>query len=333
MSPSRGRQALPPRVHDTAAEIMDRAVPVVEREARVSDIRRKLLKQRFDTAEIVVVVDEDGAYAGAAAIGDVLATDGQSRVSELLHKDWPAVHPQWSQEHAAQAAVTAGVSCLPVISDKRRPLGCIPAARLLSVLGREHREDVHRLVGMLREREGARHALEDPPLRRVSQRLPWLLVGLVLSTAGTALMASYEEALQANIAIAFFIPSLVYLTDAIGTQTEAIAVRGLSLRRRWSLASILSSEIVTGTMIGMVLGALAFLGVLAVFRDLALAESVGIAMIIASAIASAIGLMLPWALSRLGIDPAFGSGPVATIVQDTLTILVYFLVTAHLMSG
>ena len=198
------------------------------------------------------------------------------------------------------------------------------------MLGREHREDVHRLVGMLREREDARHALEDPPLRRVAHRLPWLLAGLVLSTGGAALMANYEDALRANIALTFFIPSLVYLTDAIGTQTEAIAVRGLSHRKSWSLAPILAGEVLTGTIIGLVLGLLAFVCVLLVFHDVRLAQGVGLSMVIASAIASGIGLLLPWTLSRFGADPAFGSGPVATIIQDTLTILVYFLVMSRL---
>jgi magnesium transporter len=34
--------------------------------------------------------------------------------------------------------------------------------------------------------------------------------------------------------------------------------------------------------------------------------------------------MLPWALARLGTDPAYGSGPLATILQDMLTLLIYF---------
>jgi magnesium transporter len=33
----------------------------------------------------------------------------------------------------------------------------------------------------------------------------------------------------------------------------------------------------------------------------------------------------------LAIDPAFGSGPVATIVQDVLTIIIYFLVVTALV--
>jgi magnesium transporter len=40
---------------------------------------------------------------------------------------------------------------------------------------------------------------------------------------------------------------------------------------------------------------------------------------------------LPWLLTRLGRDPAFGSGPIATIVQDVLSLAVYFLIAQALL--
>ncbi len=319
------------RARDRAADIMVQSIPIFSLSDRATEIRRELCAKHFELVELAVFTDVNGKYAGAAGIGAVLSADDGRPAYEFMRKDWPAVPHGMDQEHAVQAAVAAGVSSLPVIADDGEPLGCIPASKLLKVLGREHREDVHRLVGMLREREGARHALEDPPLRRVGLRLPWLLVGLVLSAGGAALMAGFEHALKANIALAFFIPSLVYLTDAIGTQTEAIAVRALSIHRPWPLGAILSSEVLTGSIIGIVLGILAFLGVAVVFGDVRLGLGVGLSMAFAGTLASAIGLMLPWSLSRLGIDPAFGSGPVATIIQDTLTILVYFLVMSALL--
>ena len=78
------------------------------------------------------------------------------------------------------------------------------------------------MAGIMRDKAGARHALEDPPLRRVASRLPWLLAGLALSSVATAVMVRFETALQSNVMIAFFIPGLVYLTDAIGTRLRQL---------------------------------------------------------------------------------------------------------------
>ena len=132
--------------------------------------------------------------------------------------------------------------------------------------------------------------------------------------------------------IAFFIPALVYLTDAIGTQTEAIAVRGLSVRRK-PLARILLLEFVTGGMIGSALALVAFLGIWFAFGSILLGLGVAVSLLLAGSLASTIGLALPWALSKVRIDPAFGTGPVATITQDVLTIVVYFTVMTALLGG
>jgi magnesium transporter len=79
-------------------------------------------------------------------------------------------------------------------------------------------------------------------------------------------------------------------------------------------------------LIGVALGVIAFPPILLVFGDARLAAAVSISIFVAGSIAAAIGIGLPWLLARRGIDPAYGSGPVATVIQDILTILVYFAV-------
>lgn len=43
-----------------------------------------------------------------------------------------------------------------------------------------------------------------------------------------------------------------------------------------------------------------------------------------STVAATIAFLLPWTRSRLHADPAYGSGPLASIIQDVLTLLIYF---------
>jgi magnesium transporter len=64
------------------------------------------------------------------------------------------------------------------------------------------------------------------------------------------------------------------------------------------------------------------------FGSAALATTVAIALVVASSVATTIGFLLPWLFARLGYDPAMGSGPVATVVQDVLSLLIYFLLAA-----
>jgi magnesium transporter len=45
-----------------------------------------------------------------------------------------------------------------------------------------------------------------------------------------------------------------------------------------------------------------------------------------------VATLLPYLLSRLGRDPAFGSGPLATVIQDLLSIAAYFAIAVVLLA-
>lgn len=317
--------------NESAAHLAIRNVPRLAGTLTAAEARAQLIGKAYDAVDAVLVVDGGDRYAGAASLKDVLAASDATPLASLIVKDWPVVRPEIDQEHAATLAHNHRVSAIPVVAEDGNTLGLIPALALLETLAQEHQEDVHRLAGILKMGAKDRHALDDPPLTRAGRRLPWLLVGLALSTGATLLMAGFEDALQANIVISFFIPALVYLADAVGTQTEAVVVRGLSLEMR-PLGPLLLGEFATGILIGLPLALLAFLGIWISFQDISLAAGVAIALFAASSFASVLGLLLPWLLARAGVDPAFGSGPVATILQDVLTIAVYFVVMTTVIS-
>jgi magnesium transporter len=49
------------------------------------------------------------------------------------------------------------------------------------------------------------------------------------------------------------------------------------------------------------------------------------------ATASAVALTLPWPFNRLGLDPAFGSGPLATVIQDLLSVVIYLVIATAIL--
>jgi magnesium transporter len=254
-----------------------------------------------------------------------VALESGAPIDQAVERDFPRVRPNTDQERAASLALHHGVDALPVVDAEGCALGVMPSQALLQVLRREHVEDLHVLAGIQRETAQARHAIEDPPLRRMRHRLPWLLVGLAGSALVTATMAGFESTLSRQLAVAFFVPAIVYLADAIGTQSEAIAVRGLSLTRA-GIGHLLAGEARTGMLIGACLGLASFVPIWLVFGDVRLAGAVATAIFGAGTVAAALGLLLPWWLARTGRDPAFGSGPLATVVQDIVSLVVYFAV-------
>ena len=298
-----------------------------------AEVIARLRGRRPTFVDVIHVIDHQGRLSGAVALAALLDAPPDrpmARLREVVH----AGHQDADPEHLASLAIRHGMTSVPVVGHDGRLLGVVPARQMMEVLRREHVEDLHRMAGIRREiahdSAQARNAIEAPPLSRARDRLPWLLVGLAGSVLATLLMSRFESTLQAKMSVAFFVPAIVYLADAIGTQTEAIAVRGLSLSHA-PMRSLVWGELRTGLLIGVALALLAWPAVWFAFGDARLAVTVAVALTAAGAMATTIGLLFPWLLARLGKDPALGSGPVATIVQDVLSLAIYLGVATLLL--
>jgi magnesium transporter len=315
---------------ETAGQLLVARVPHAAPDDRAGATLSRVQGHPFDYAGAVYLVAPDGTFAGVVPMTRLLAAKSETPLRELHVAAVPTVHAGTDQERVATLAIHHGLPAVPVLDRAGALLGVVPPEVLLEVLRHEHVEDLHRLAGIRHETTRARTAIEAPPLRRARDRLPWLLAGLAGSVLATAVMASFEEALRAQVAIAFFVPAIVYLADAVGTQTEAVAVRGISLSHA-PLARLVWGEVRTGALIGSTLGALAFLGIWTWLGDARLAAAVALSLLVASAVATTIGFAFPYALARTGRDPAYGSGPIATIIQDVFSLLVYFTIVAILV--
>ncbi|HSE02493.1 MAG TPA: magnesium transporter [Burkholderiales bacterium] len=311
--------------HETVGAHLVSSVARGRGDETAAEALRRLAAEKPASLELVCVVDDAGRVLGAFPGRRLLTLADSVTLREAMDPAFPRVGVDADQENAASLALHHGVDALPVVDREGRLAGVMPTQALMQVLRREHVEDLHRLAGIRRETVKARHAIEDPPMRRARHRLPWLIVGLAGGAVATAAMAGFEATLERMVAVAFFVPGLVYIADAIGTQSEAIAVRGLSLTRA-GIGHLLAGELRTGMLIGAALGVIAYLPILLVFGDVRLAAAVSTSIFIAGSVAAAIGIGLPWLLARRGIDPAYGSGPVATVIQDILTIVVYFAI-------
>jgi magnesium transporter len=287
-------------------------VPTAAPHERAAAVRARIAAGTFDSIDRVWILD-DGVLSGVVAIGELLRAEASAPVGDLAAPPPAGVDVGVDQEHLAHHAITADLDLVPVTRDGRF-VGVVPARTLLGVLQREHTEDLHRLAGI----SPARGAIA----RTALHRLPWLAVGLAGSLGASLILAGFEEMLRRNVAVAFFVPAIVYVADAVGTQTEALVVRRLAIGGAVRTGEALR-ELGAGGLLGVVLGALAGPAVWAMWGNAHLGLAVGIAVLVACSAAAGIGLALPWALARAGRDPALGSGPLATVIQDALSIVVY----------
>lgn len=309
---------------ETAAHYLVAAVPRARPEQTAGQVLQALAERTYECVDCLCVVDGEDRLVGVLPLAALFGAPRDRPLENQIPPRCPRVLPDVDQERVASVALHHGLNAVPVVDHSGHLLGVVPSGALLHILRREHVEDLHRLSGIGRETHRAREAIESPPLRRARHRLPWLLVGLAGSMVATLMVAGFEDALASNLAVAFFIPGLVYLADAIGTQSEAVAVRGLSLSHA-GIGQLIGGEMRTGLLVGATLAAIALPLTWLAFGDARLALAVAVALVCAGAVATSIGLLLPWLLGKLGSDPAYGSGPLATIAQDLLTLLIYFM--------
>lgn len=305
-------------------------VPTARPDQRIEEVRTLLTGgTRFESADDVAVLD-GGRLVGLVRIEDALGAATGTVVSAVMDPDPPVVAPGADQERVAWKAVHHGESSLAVVDADGYLVGLVPPWRMLAVLLEEHDEDMARLSGYLAGSRTARTTAEEPVRRRFWHRLPWLLLGLAASLLAAVIVAGFEDAIRAEVTLAYFLPGVVYIADAVGTQTETLIVRGLSVGV--SVRSIVRREVLTGLAIGVCL-ALAFVPFgLLLAGEVDVALSVAVSLFAACSVATAVAMVLPSLLSRLGADPAFGSGPLATVVQDLLSILIYFAVASVLVT-
>lgn len=324
--PSEGETHL---TFETAAEHATSRVPVAGPIQRVGDVRELLVGKRYESASHIVVCEGD-KFLGIVTIEDLLFASAAANVESLMDRGTPVVAPGVDQEVAAWRAVRHGESALAVVDRYGHFVGVIPPHRLVAVLLSEHEEDLSRFGGFLRTTSVARTTSEEPVPRRFRHRLPWLLLGLGGALLAADLVGSFETHLRLNVMLAFFIPGIVYLADAVGTQTETVVVRGLSLGV--PMRRMAGRELLTGVLIGMALAAVALPFVWWRWNDAGLALSVGLSVFAACSTATLAAMMLPWVFDASALDPAFGSGPLATVMQDLLSIWIYLSITTLVMS-
>jgi magnesium transporter len=324
------REAAESNSLDIARRHLVRRLATADIGQRAGAVLNSMQGRRFDFAGIVYVLAPTGQAVGQVPLTTLLAADPDCPVSELMSDLASAVSPDTDQEHAASIAIQHRQAAVPVVDSDGRLLGVLPPEALMEVLRAEHLEDLHRMAGVHRDQQMARAAIQARPLRRARERLPWLLIGLAGSALVTVVMAGFEATLQSTVAVAFFVPGIVYLADAIGTQTEAAAVRGLSLVHE-PLARLIWGELRTGLLMGVTLAAIALPVVWLAFGQVSLALAVAGALLAAGAVATTVGLLLPWLLWRSGRDPAYGSGPLATVIQDLLSIIIYLSIVSLVM--
>ena len=322
-------------VKQSVGKHLEDKVPVVLTSATIADVEKLLLEKtaKFATVNYIYIVDTENILRGVVSIKEVFRSPKTTPVITVMSKDVVSVRRHTHQERAALLAVKHNLKAIPVTDKEGHFLGVVASDAILNILNEEHIDDLMHAAGVHRFDNPAKDLVNASAFQHIKKRVPWLALGLLGGIAATAIVSRFEAVLSANVLLAAFIPAIVYMADAVGTQTQTIFIRSLVIDRGLSLSRYAWRE----TQIGLVMATLFAVAIGVV--SLAFWGSFSLALIFASsffltiALAMVVAMLLPLALDRTGIDPAVGSGPFATVVRDIMSLLVYFGVAHVLLSS
>lgn len=309
------------------ASLLVSDVPRAPATQRAGEVRKALLARTFSNAGEIVVLEGE-RLLGIVPLEALLAAEPHVPIGDLMEPSL-TVSEDADPELAAARVAQHGGRVIAVTDTQGHFKGLVPSQELIAVLFQEHEEDMARLGGSLARTSAARMASEEAIPKRLWHRLPWLAVGLAGAMLSAAIVASFEEELQKQVLLAFFVPAVVYMADAVGTQTETVVIRGMSLGV--PIGRVAAREILTGVIIGVFIAATFFTFAVLVWHDTRVAAVVSLSLLVSTSVATGVAMSLPYLLARLGLDPAFGSGPLATVIQDLLSIAAYFAIAVVLL--
>lgn len=306
----------------------------------VLEIIRRVGKNS-ETIDVIYVINEKGELLDDIRIREFILASPDKRVSELMDDRVIALNAYDDQEVANEAFKMNNRVALPVVSNSNKLLGIVTIDDILWVANEEFSEDMQKIGGTEALDEPY---LEMPLLRLLKKRVVWLVVLFLGEMLTATAMAYFEDEIAKATVLALFIPLIISSGGNSGSQAstliiQAMAVGEITVKEWWR---VMRREIISGIMLGAVLGTIGFLRILlwhsikpSVYGEhwFVIGLTVGIALVGVVLWGTLCGSMLPMILKRLGADPAVSSAPFVATLVDVTGLIIYFSVAFLILSG
>ena len=316
---------------ETAGAIMTKELISISSSSTVEEILNKLRDEAPD-AEIIYylyVVDEENKLVGVVSLRDLIIATPTVLVKDIMSTRVVSVPEDMDQEEVGHLIKKYDFLAAPVVSKQNKLLGIVTFDDVMDILEEEVTED----FGEISATKGATD-LTLSPFTAAKKRAPWIIVLMFFGLVTGGVIGQFEETLEQVVVLAAFIPMIMGSAGNIGTQSLAVAVRGLALEtiEAGGFWKMIRREFSTGFMIGMICMILITIMITVLYGDWMLAFIVGVSILCTFGISAVIGSTIPLLINKLKLDPAIASGPFITTVNDIVGLLIYFSIATSLMA-
>ncbi|WP_442590527.1 magnesium transporter [Pedobacter sp. AW31-3R] len=293
-----------------------------------------------ETIDVIYVIDEKGVLLDDIRIREILLADPEVSILALTDNRSIALNANDPQEEAINVFRMNNRVALPVTDDNDVLLGIVTVDDILWIANEEYTEDMHKI--------GGTQALDEPYLDMpifglFKRRIGWLVVLFLGEMLTATAMAHFEADIAKAVILAMFVPLIISSGGNSGSQASTLIIQAMALGEItigdwWR---VMRREIISGLMLGIVLGSIGFLRIFVwtLFSDIygphwvLLGITVGVALVGVVLWGSLAGSMLPLLLKKLGADPATSSAPFVATLVDVTGLIIYFSVAVMFLTG
>lgn len=318
---------------ESAGKLMVKNMPTVAESSTVEDVENLLSEKanEFESINYIYILDKNQKLTGVISIKELFRSPKKKRVKNLSPNKIISARAHTDQEKVVLLALKHNLKQVPVIDKNGFFLGAVSSDTILKILNAENIEDVLRSSGTIKMENAAVNIIQAGAWLHFRKRLPWLILGLAGGILAAFVVDFFEVALKKQIMLAAFIPAIVYIADAVGSQTQTIFIRSLALDENLNLKKYIFREVRVNFSLSIVLGIIAALFSFIWLKSQALSLVLGVSIMLTILTATAVALILPKILQKLRFDPAIASGPFATVLRDISSLLIYFIIASLIL--
>ena len=301
----------------------------------------KRVGKKVETMNHLYVVDEKNRLIDDLTIGSLLLADEDTLVSELTDNQFVAITTTTSKEDAVTYFEKYDRSALPIVTEAGVLVGIVTIDDILDQIEQQNTEDIQKFGGM--EALDVSYT-QTSIFEMVKKRGFWLIVLFFSEMLTASAMGHFEDEIAKAVVLALFVPLIISSGGNTGSQTATLIIRAMALQevglKDWWY--VMKKEIITGTLLGTILGAIGFLRI-GIWHSIGLIDygphwlfvgfSIGVSLILVVLWGTISGSMVPFILKRMNLDPATSSAPFVATLVDVTGLIIYFSVAGLLLAG
>lgn len=283
-----------------------------------------------DNISTIFVEDESGSFYGAIDLKELIIARQNTDLKDLIMTSYPYVYGNEAIDDCIEKLKDYSENSIPVLDNNNHLLGVITSQNIIQVVDDEMGEDYAKLAGLTAEED-----LQEPLKESLKKRMPWLLILLGLGMVVSSVVGVFEQVVSQLTLIMCFQSLILDMAGNVGTQSLAVTIRVLmdeSLTARQKLGLVVK-EVRIGFVNGLLLGTVSFVFIglyIGLFKGkswlfaYAVSGCIGLSLLLAMVISSAVGTLIPLFFKKIKIDPAVASGPLITTVNDLVAVVSYY---------